>query len=194
MGDNEDVAIETSVLVCDYLRFKLERSDYVWSSCPPLPRPPMEVSHSLRALGEEFEEKYSETFSEMCSQLQFTKDTANETFHGVLNEVFSMGITWSRVIAVFSFSGALALQCVKREMPDVVSEISTWLSNYIDENLIRWIEDHGGWNGIIEFQQSDGDRDIKEAATWQSLRTFFCSIAAGALGALTIGAVLTSRT
>jgi hypothetical protein len=54
-------------------------------------------------------------------------------------------ISWGRIVALLAFSGAVAAECVEKEMPYVVSQIISWTSAFIDQRLASWIQEHNGW-------------------------------------------------
>ena len=137
--------METRRLVADYINFRLQKQGLRWSTCPELPAVPSKVERAMRLLGEEFESRYTEVFQEMCNQLHITPNNAQPTFVAIVNELFSDGIKWGRIVALFSFGGSLAVQCVEKEMPPLVDNVVEWVTNYVDTNLLSWIQENGGW-------------------------------------------------
>ena len=137
--------METRRLVADYINFRLQKQGLRWSTCPELPAVPSKVERAMRLLGEEFESRYTEVFQEMCNQLHITPNNAQPTFVAIVNELFSDGIKWGRIVALFSFGGSLAVQCVEKEMPPLVDNVVEWVANYVDTNLLSWIQENGGW-------------------------------------------------
>lgn len=138
--------ISTKMLVSDYVNFRLEKQNLEWPGPdkPTLPQPG-QVARTMRVLGEEFENRYTEVFQQMCNQLHITPNTAYPTFTAIVNELFSDGVKWGRIVALFSFGGSLAVQCVEKEMPPLVDQIVDWVSAYVDNRLQSWINEHGGW-------------------------------------------------
>ncbi len=134
----------TKLLVSDYVKYRLETKGLTWAGAPDLPEPSA-VELTMRTLGLEFEERYTEVFQEMCNQLHITPNTAHPTFTAIVNELFSDGIKWGRVVALFSFGGSLAVQCVEKEMPLLVDQIVDWVASYVDNHLKVWITEHGEW-------------------------------------------------
>ncbi|ELU09391.1 hypothetical protein CAPTEDRAFT_48532, partial [Capitella teleta] len=74
------------------------------------------VQQTMRVLGDEFETRYTEVFEEMCNQLHITPNNAHPTFVAIVNELYSDGVRWGRVVALFAYGGALAVHRVRREM------------------------------------------------------------------------------
>ena len=140
--------VQTRDLVADYVHYRLTRQGFEWATCPELPEPGP-VQTTMRTLGEEFEHRYTEVFSEMCNQLHITPHTAHPTFTAIVNELFSDGVRWGRVVALFSFGGSLAVQCIEKEMPPLVDQIVDWVVAYVDTQLQSWIDEHGGWVSLL---------------------------------------------
>lgn len=86
-----------------------------------------------------------QVFDDMCNQLHITPNNAQATFVTIINELFSDGIKWGRIVALFAFSGALAVQCVEKEMPLLVEQVVDWTVAYIDAHLMSWIVQNGDW-------------------------------------------------
>ena len=86
-----------------------------------------------------------QVFDDMCQQLHITPNNAQATFVTIINELFSDGIKWGRVVALFAFAGALAVQCVEKEMPLLVDQVVDWTVAYIDGHLMSWILQNGDW-------------------------------------------------
>ena len=131
-------------IIADYVNHRLQSKGYLWQNCPPLP-PPNRINKTMRLVGDEFEGRYKDIFDDMCNQLHITPSTAYPTFIAIVNELYSDGIKWGRVVALFAFGGALAVHCVDNEMPDLVDSIVDWVSTYVDTNLHSWIVENGGW-------------------------------------------------
>nr|KAF6329609.1 BCL2 like 1 [Myotis myotis] len=74
------------------------------------------VKQALREAGDEFELRYRRAFSDLTSQLHITPGTAYQSFEQVVNELFRDGVNWGRIVAFFSFGGALCVESVDKEM------------------------------------------------------------------------------
>ena len=142
---------ETRAIVSDYINFRLEKNGFNWDRYPIL-HPRTKVTKLMRLLGEECEQYYIYRVLILCKTLDITYDTAYSTFMTIINEIFADDINWSRIIVLFSFGGAFAVQCIERGMPSfIVHDIVEWISTYVVDNLYSWIAVHGGWNGICNF-------------------------------------------
>ncbi|KAK2145887.1 hypothetical protein LSH36_649g01030 [Paralvinella palmiformis] len=143
-------AVNTRVLVSDYMRHHLKKHNVPWEADNggELPGP---VELTMRAIGDEFEDRYREVFEEMSNQLHISPSNARQTFHGVVNELFNDEVNWGRIVALFSFGATLAVQCVQKDMPELVDQLVDWITQYLDDNLYSWIQEHNGWVSIISL-------------------------------------------
>lgn len=138
-------------LVADYVNYRLSKHGYQWEN-GPAQRKNNKVFQAVRKLGDEFENKQDSCdFQEMVTSLHITPDTAQSTFSTVTNEMFSNGINWGRVVALIGFGGAFSVECVSRNMPQLVDSVVDWVATYMNSNLKDWISHNGGW-------VSDSDR------------------------------------
>ena len=142
--------VQTKLLVADYVMFRLRKTNLSWSNCPHLPESGL-VQRTMQILGDEFEQRYTEVFQGMTDQLHLTPNTAYSTFTAIVNELFSDGIRWGRIVALIAFGGALAVQCIHREMPGLVDDVVNWVTEYIDVHLMSWIQEQGGWVSIFMY-------------------------------------------
>ncbi|KAG2463726.1 B2CL1 protein, partial [Polypterus senegalus] len=107
------------------------------------------VKEALRGSGDEFELRYRAAFNDLASELHITPVTAYQSFEEVVGELFRDGVNWGRIVALFSFGGALCVECVEKEMVPLVRHIADWMTTYLDNNLDPWILSNGGW--VINF-------------------------------------------
>lgn len=140
----------TRLLVADYVMFRLRRANLPWDECPQLPEPGP-VQRTMQVLGEAFEERYTEVFQGMVDNLRLTPNTAQDSFMRIVNELFSDGIRWGRIVALVAFGGALSVQCTQLEMPGLVNDIVDWVTEYIDVVLMSWIQEQGGWVSSVVY-------------------------------------------
>lgn len=148
--------LSTRYLVADFINYRLQRHGHSWINCPPLEPQPTNVHRILRTLGDEFEERFRTQFDDMVNQLCITPDTAYPTFHNVVQELFNDGvINWGRIVALFGFGGALAVQCMDNSMPQLVDSIVDWVSTYLNSNLQTWISSNGSWVSMVHNQNKE---------------------------------------
>ncbi|CAL1608669.1 unnamed protein product [Knipowitschia caucasica] len=118
------------------------------------------VQTALQDSADEFEELFTQAFSNLSSQLDITPDTAYNSFKSVMDEVFKDGVNWGRIVGLFVFGGVLCVECVEKNMSDLVPRIADWMTIYLDENIASWIQSQGGWH---RFAQIFGQNAAAEA-------------------------------
>ncbi|XP_033181233.1 apoptosis regulator BAX-like isoform X2 [Mastacembelus armatus] len=68
-----------------------------------------------------------------------------DKFKQVADKVFEHGITWERIAVLFYVAGKLAVRMVEARLPQSVREILMWTVDFFKNNLLGWIQEHGGW-------------------------------------------------
>ncbi|CAJ1051325.1 bcl-2-like protein 1 [Xyrichtys novacula] len=121
------------------------------------------VKAALRDSADEFELLFTRAFSDLSSQLDITPDTAYHSFKSVMDEVFKDGVNWGRIVGLFSFGGALCVECVQRGMGELVSRIAEWMTMYLDENISPWIQSQGGWDCFAEIFGRDAAAEARRS-------------------------------
>ncbi|XP_070701337.1 bcl-2-like protein 1 [Pempheris klunzingeri] len=109
------------------------------------------VKAALQDSADEFELLFRQAFSDLSSQLDITPDTAYHSFKSVMDEVFKDGVNWGRVVGLFAFGGVLCVECVEKDMSELVPRIADWMTTYLDEHLSPWIQSQGGWDCFAEI-------------------------------------------
>lgn len=117
--------------------------------------PQPNVRQTLQEAGDEFELRYRRAFSDLTSQLHITPGTVYQSFEQVVNELFRDGVNWGRIVAFFSFGGALCVESVDKEMRGLVERIATWMATYLTDHLDPWIQDNGGWERFVDLYGND---------------------------------------
>ncbi|KAF3855760.1 hypothetical protein F7725_016483 [Dissostichus mawsoni] len=70
-------------------------------------------------------------------------------------QVFEHGITWEKIAMLFYIAGKLAVKMVVAHLPESLMEIQRWTVDFFKNNLLAWIQEHGGWiNSFSELAQS----------------------------------------
>lgn len=52
------------------------------------------------------------------------------------------------MISLFAISGGLAVECVRAGHPEYLAKLVDVVADIIDEELVSWINDNGGWIGL----------------------------------------------
>ncbi|XP_056608122.1 apoptosis regulator BAX-like isoform X1 [Triplophysa dalaica] len=73
-----------------------------------------------------------------------------EVFTKVAREIFSDGkFNWGRVVALFYFACRLVTKANSTKNPEIIRTIINWTMSFIQEHVINWIREQGGWEGIL---------------------------------------------
>ncbi|XP_029102113.1 apoptosis regulator Bcl-2a [Scleropages formosus] len=144
----------------------------------------------LREAGDEIERMYQRDFAQMPERLHFTPSTAQRKFTAVIEELFSDGVNWGRIVAFFEFGGTMCVESVNREMTSQVDNIARWMTEYLNGPLRNWIQENGGWDAFVELYGQQ--RGSVFRCSWPYIKTVFGLAALGAAG-VTIGAYLTHK-
>ncbi|XP_075032652.1 bcl-2-like protein 1 [Mixophyes fleayi] len=110
-----------------------------------------DVQQALLEASEEFELRYRRAFSDLTCQLHITLDTAYQSFEQVVHELFRDGTNWGRIVAFFSFGGALCVESANKEMEQLLPRIIQWMTTYLDTSLQPWIQANGGWEAFVNL-------------------------------------------
>nr|XP_020448939.1 LOW QUALITY PROTEIN: bcl-2-like protein 1 [Monopterus albus] len=121
------------------------------------------VKAALRDSADEFELRFTQAFSDLSSQLVITPDTAYNSFKSVMDEVFKDGVNWGRIVGLFAFGGALCVECVEKNMSELVSRIADWMTMYLDEHISPWIQNQGGWDCFAEIFGRDNAAEVRRS-------------------------------
>ncbi|XP_044129062.1 bcl-2-like protein 1 [Bufo gargarizans] len=125
------------------------------TAAPPQGAVAEDVLQALLEASEEFELRYRRAFSDLTCQLHITLDTAYQSFEQVVHELFRDGINWGRIVAFFSFGGALCFESANKEMEVLIPRIIEWMATYLDTALGPWIQTNGGWEAFVGLYGSD---------------------------------------
>ena len=142
-------------IIDEFLRYQLALKGYQWT---PISRNDVsnesnetlnssqrtKIMDALKALGRQYVSLYSVQLTEMCDRLEVSPSTAFSTFNSVSNELFIEGIKWNHIITYLVFGSHFAFNCVQNGSPDLVNEVSHWITSYFDQHLNQWIADNGG--------------------------------------------------
>ncbi|XP_070758388.1 bcl-2-like protein 1 isoform X1 [Enoplosus armatus] len=121
------------------------------------------VKAALRDSANEFELLFTQAFSDLSSQLDITPDTAYHSFKSVMDEVFRDGVNWGRIVGLFAFGGVLCVECVEKDMSELVSRIADWMTMYLDEHINPWIQSQGGWDCFAEVFGRDAAAEARRS-------------------------------
>ena len=106
------------------------------------------TARTLRKLSDDIESKTPDLLEQLCSKLNFSKETGYKAFCELANEVFSDGIVnWGRIVVLFAFSARLGKYCSENNMSSQIDNIIEWAPMFVTG--LGWIETQGGWVGTL---------------------------------------------
>ncbi|XP_034567772.1 apoptosis regulator BAX-like [Notolabrus celidotus] len=122
------------------------------------------LAQCLQQIGDELDGHVELQRMINSSSLTPTKDV----FVRVAVEIFSDGkFNWGRVVALFYFACKLVIKALVTQVPDIIRTIISWVLEYLHENVINWIREQGGWEGI---------RSHFGTPTWQTVAVFLAGV------------------
>ncbi|XP_054616452.1 apoptosis regulator BAX-like [Dunckerocampus dactyliophorus] len=122
------------------------------------------LAQCLQQIGDELDSNVELQRMIENSSLQPTK----EVFMKVAVEIFSdRKFNWGRVVALFYFACRLVIKALLTHIPDIIRTIINWTIDYLRENVLNWIREQGGWEGI---------RSYFGTPTWQMVAVFLAGV------------------
>ena len=114
-----------------------------------------QLGQTLAAFGDEIQEKYHETFSDMICRLNISNDCdlSFSSFANIARKLFDHGINWGRIIALLCFGYEIAVTVIKSGVHGVsgfLRKIVSYVVKFIvSEKIAKWIAERGGWVSTI---------------------------------------------
>lgn len=63
----------------------------------------------------------------------------------LINNSLSLGITWGKVVSLYSVAAGLAVDCVRQAQPAMVHALVDCLGEFVRKTLATWLRRRGGW-------------------------------------------------
>ena len=149
--------LEQAKQICnDYIEAKLDRDgiknrslSFTFSnSAAQLSEKTSQVSLRIQEVGELLELSYPRLYKDISSHVNvpFSSENAvHEVFNNVSSEILSDGLNWARIVALYTFAGALVSECCKEGRNSFVLDIGNWMYEFAALYLVDWIKTKGGW-------------------------------------------------
>ncbi len=155
---NSPIYEEGKILIKDLIRYKQGQNL----------SPVNATGKTLRKISDDIEKRNPELLAQMCSKLNFSKETIYSSFCGVAKEMFSDGvINWGRIVVLFAFSAQVVKYCDGQNICDQVDNITDWTARFVNE--MGWIEQQGGWSAINRhFRDFGRDNNSSWWCQWWS--------------------------
>lgn len=94
--------------------------------------------------------KLTDSLYEVVSNDEEITVVSFENFSKISNEIFRQKKSWGAIVVFYAFAGRVA---VKNFNNDGVNKISSFVGTYVDSNLKDWIDEHGGWKSLINYNK-----------------------------------------
>ncbi|XP_076431357.1 apoptosis regulator BAX isoform X2 [Peromyscus maniculatus bairdii] len=136
---------------------------------PPQDASTKKLSECLRRIGDELDSNME--LQRMIADVD--TDSPREVFFRVASEMFADGnFNWGRVVALFYFASKLVLKALCTKVPELIRTIMGWTLDFLRERLLVWIQDQGGWDGLLSYFGTP---------TWQTVTIFVAGILTASL-------------
>ncbi|KAF7653055.1 hypothetical protein LDENG_00087920 [Lucifuga dentata] len=80
---------------------------------------------------------------------QVQANCAQDIFMRVARDIFTDGINWGRVVALFHLAYRLIYKALTTNHLENIRIIISWVLQFIRDQLYFWILQQGGWEGVI---------------------------------------------
>ena len=98
----------------------------------------------LRKLGYDLENKCSGEYNQLVSHLDKPDINLKTAFNCICDQMLENGVTYSKILHLYCFAGALGVFYCQRGQPEKVDRIIEALHTYTETNLPNRIKDSGG--------------------------------------------------
>ncbi|XP_039717268.1 bcl-2-related ovarian killer protein isoform X6 [Pteropus medius] len=78
-----------------------------------------------------------------------SETAVTSAFLAVAAQIFSAGVTWGKVVSLYSVAAGLAVDCVRQAQPAVVPALVDCLGEFVHKTLASWLRRRGGWTDIL---------------------------------------------
>ena len=137
--------VDSTLMVCDYIGYRLKLAEIEWEYRPEYWLPRREHL-LLRELAYRFELRYKTKLEILIRKMEFSLNSIQDEYQEILDRLLGKKITWKRIVLMFSITGYLALESVVRNKPsNIIMFMETLLSLYIDRKIFYWVQANGDW-------------------------------------------------
>ncbi|XP_067929924.1 bcl-2-like protein 1 [Watersipora subatra] len=148
----------TRDLVKDFVYYRLQKAGYndlSDSDVQNISTASASLKRTLRMMGDEFTNAYFQAFDDMTSSINIHGDDLHEVLLNIFNVTCDSGIEYGRIVGIFVFTALLAVKARDCNRTDVVENLIYWTGDYLEgTQFSNWINQHGGWDGFIQFYKS----------------------------------------
>uniref|UniRef100_A0A673T0Z4 BCL2 family apoptosis regulator BOK n=2 Tax=Suricata suricatta TaxID=37032 RepID=A0A673T0Z4_SURSU len=79
-----------------------------------------------------------------------SETVVTDAFLAVAAQIFSAGITWGKVVSLYSVAAGLAVDCVRQAQPALVHALVDCLGEFVRKALAPWLRRRGGWTDVLK--------------------------------------------
>ncbi|XP_055691613.1 bcl-2-related ovarian killer protein-like [Lutzomyia longipalpis] len=126
-----------------------------------------EVFPALSYVGEELERMHPRVYTGVARQISRnpggdlpSEETVPCLMSAVARDLFRADITWGKVISLFAIAGGLAVDCVRQGHSDYLPRLVEGVTEVIEDELVPWINDNGGWMGLSYHVNPSGTTEV----------------------------------
>ncbi|XP_015990634.2 bcl-2-related ovarian killer protein isoform X2 [Rousettus aegyptiacus] len=153
---DKELVAQAKALGREFVHARLLRAGLAWSvpaRAAPTPGGRLaEVCAVLLRLGDELELIRPSLYRNVARQLNVSphSETAvTSAFLAVAAQIFSAGVTWGKVVSLYSVAAGLAVDCVRQAQPAVVPALVDCLGEFVHKTLASWLRRRGGWTDVL---------------------------------------------
>lgn len=153
-SSDADILSQAEEYIKEYIYSRLIKLDISTRGIisTPFEKKSSRISGEIQLYGNELERIYSYLYKDVSKQLSivFQLLYIKKVCGIVADNLFKDSVTWGKIISLFSFSGALAVDCCIAGHPELIQIIVKSFTCSIKTYAASWIAEQGGWEDIIE--------------------------------------------
>lgn len=111
-----------------------------------------QVSIRVQEVGRLLEQSYPRLYKDISGRINVpfnSENTVHDVFNNVSSEILSDGLNWARIVALYTFAGALVVECCKEGRNSYVLDIGNWMYEFAALYMADWIKGKGGWEDLL---------------------------------------------
>ncbi|XDB48073.1 hypothetical protein AB1E18_001657 [Capra hircus] len=154
---DKELVAQAKALGREFVHARLLRAGLSWSAperAAPVPGGRLaEVCAVLLRLADELELIRPSVYRNVARQLNLSlqsETVVTDAFLAVATQIFSAGITWGKVVSLYSVAAGLAVDCVRQAQPALVHALVDCLGEFVRKTLATWLRRRGGWTDVLK--------------------------------------------
>ncbi|XP_047629974.1 bcl-2-related ovarian killer protein isoform X2 [Phacochoerus africanus] len=128
-----------------------DQAGSVWDRAPAVRGPPL--TRPCDRIADELELIRPSVYRNVARQLNLSlqsETVVTDAFLAVAAQIFSAGITWGKVVSLYSVAAGLAVDCVRQAQPAMVHALVDCLGEFVRKTLATWLRRRGGWTDLLK--------------------------------------------